>query len=1062
MRLKYIVILILMILLAFTVVQMMKFESSIREGRKVTLYVEDDTKPLITNLSEEEIRDAALKAEYYFMARENYFSQQVTRFEDGEKKSSWEDLFLKGVNLGVAVPGKFPGEFSLTFDKYLEWMKLIGKMNANIIRTYTILPPAFYQAFSYYNFLHSDKPIFLMQGVWAEVPKDEDYFNPGFTREFQKEIIDAVNVIHGRDDLKELPGKASGIYSSDVSRYVVGILLGREWEPKSVFKTNQVNHVRQYKGEFVCMNDGNSMEVWLAGMMDFAVLYETQTYGSQHPVSFVNWLPLDPMYHSTEIIENHKIREYDNDLESIDFSRFHATELFSPGIFAAYHAYPYYPDFIYLQSSYTEVTGSDNRSDPYLGYLKDLKAHTPGMPLVIAEYGLPSSRGNSHVSPYGMNQGGHSEAEQARLSLTLTDDIVKSGCAGAVYFEWIDEWFKQNWLVMDFELPADDRRLWHNMENPEQNFGILALEDKNKKIDGELNDWDQRKPTASNIEIMTDADATYFYLALKIPELDFNRKNLFIALDTYDKEKGDHKLPFTTEKFENGFEFLLEFKSADSAAILVDEPYSVYTDIYNDLIPGYASVQNENGVFIREKMLTNRGRVSLLGVKTDSVAVDRSRLTFGISSNPEKSNADWYFNKDKGILEARIPWHLINVTDPAKRYVLDNKPGTSDIEYAKSDAFNLFIFLTDKKDKLLLKYPENTPFSCTWDEWETPKYSSRLKPVYFTLQDYFRKLNVPVMQDIQGKNQQESFSITDFMYGKKNAVSISFDNAGYSQYSYALPILGKYYLSATFGIDPEMMKDAPGMVRRDDDGTLKRLGLPEVRELAATNEIAFQSSGRGTVTAGAVTSLENKTHTVILTMNGNRGIKFATLPGTIIFYREKPEGGLLKSSFCGIPYTAICAGLPVTSLDSILLDGKDQWTILIYHHIYEQPNEIPQQVNTAINGRLFLPRAEMEKQVRLIRNRNYWIAPEGDVYRYLKEKKAATLITQRFKNMIFLKVNHSLDRAVYDLPLTVEYKTNARTVRIEGSLNDGTYQNRNGSILFNVKPDNEVKIEIIE
>jgi hypothetical protein len=317
--------------------------------------VEDDKKPLITRLSEEEIRNAALQAEYYFMAGPDYFSQQLIRFENGKKQSVWEDFFLKGVNLGVAVPGKFPSDFSVTFEEYLEWMRLIGEMNANVVRTYTILPPSFYQALSYYNFRHFDKPIYLIQGVWAEVPGDEDYFNPGFTREFQKEIMDAVNVIHGRAVLKECRGKASGVYASDVSRYVVAILLGREWEPKSVFKTNQVNHVRQYKGEFVCMNDGNAMEAWLAGIMDFTVLYETQTYKFQHPVSFVNWLPLDPMYHSTEIIENPKIREYDNDLESIDFSRLQITGLFTPGIFAAYHAYPYYPDFVYLQPTYSET-----------------------------------------------------------------------------------------------------------------------------------------------------------------------------------------------------------------------------------------------------------------------------------------------------------------------------------------------------------------------------------------------------------------------------------------------------------------------------------------------------------------------------------------------------------------------------------------------------------------------------------------------------------------------------------------------------------------------------------
>ena len=53
-------------------------------------------------------------------------------------------------------------------------------------------------------------------------------------------------------------------YAEDV--VVAGILLGREWEPGSVFKTNQENRqIRQYRGDFICMNDGNAMEAWLAG-----------------------------------------------------------------------------------------------------------------------------------------------------------------------------------------------------------------------------------------------------------------------------------------------------------------------------------------------------------------------------------------------------------------------------------------------------------------------------------------------------------------------------------------------------------------------------------------------------------------------------------------------------------------------------------------------------------------------------------------------------------------------------------------------------------------------------
>jgi hypothetical protein len=1061
MRLKYIVIFILIALLAFTVVEMMKFESSIRKERKVTLYFEDDQKPLIAALSDEELRNAAVQSEYQFMAKGNYFSRQTRRFIDGEKIFAWEDIFLKGVNLGVAVPGKFPAEFSLSFEDYLEWFRLIGQMNSNVIRTYTILPPVFYQAFAYYNFHHGDRPVYLMQGVWAEVPQDEDYFNPKFTREFQKEIIDALDVIHGKAVLREKPGKASGAYAADVSRYVIAILLGREWEPGSVHKTNMVNKDRQFTGDFICMNDGSPMEAWLAGMLDFTVKYETQQYQCQRPVSFVNWLPLDPMHHSTEIIESARVREYDNDLESVCFSRFHATGLFIPGIFAAYHVYPYYPDFIYIQPSYLATTGN-LPPDPYLAYLEDLKAHNPGMPLVIAEYGLPSSRGNSHYSPYGMHQGGHSEAEQAMLSIELTKDIFRSSCAGAIYFEWIDEWFKHNWLVMDFEQPADDRKLWHNMENPEQNFGILALEDKSKIIDGRLDDWESAVMSGGPLGILTDADATYFYLALQVSGLDLGRQDLYVAIDTYDEDKGDHRLPFTTGTFDNGFEFLVEFRSADSAAILVDEPYSVYTDIYSDFIPGYTSERNDNGHFIRQKMFTNRGRVSLLGSRTDSVIADRSLLEHGLSSGPSTSNADWYYDRERGIIEVRLDWHLLNVTDPAKRFVLDNKPGTPDIEFTKSEAFRLFLFLTGKNGGQVVQFPEDAPYAATWQEWDIPEYTSRLKPLYYSLKEYFGSSEVLSVREDDISDQEESFSITEFKNGRRGAVSISFDNAGYSQYLHAWPILEKYHLSATFGVDVGTIEDAPGLVQREDDGPLKRFGLREARELARDNEIALQVSPSGTFSEGALLMLATRANTKVRSVHLDGSSRSPALAGSVVFMRKSPGTGVIRTTVNGIDFTTINAGMKVEELNRVLDDRDNNWTILVYHHLYDQPNEIPHQVSPSVASGLFLSRAEIEKHIRLVRNEDYWIAPEGDVFRYMKEIQSARIRTERFENMIFLRILQTLDPSVYDYPLTVEYRSGARLIRIQGSEDDGTYENKNGAILFNAKPGNEVTIEIIE
>jgi hypothetical protein len=1061
MRGKYLFILFLLALLVFTVYKMMQFESHIREERQVKLFVEDESKPLLSKLSDEEITEAATNSDYYFIADGDFFRELKTSYREDKQVNTWDGLFLKGVNMGVAVPGKFPAEFSLSFDEYLSWIRMIGEMNANIIRLYTILPPEFYEAFAYYNLHYNDKPVYLMQGVWAEVPESENYYDPDFIHEFEKEIIDVIDVIHGNAVLKEHPGKASGVYSTDVSRNVAAILLGREWEPGSVFKTNKINKIDRYNGDFVSMNNGNAMEAWLAKIMDFTVLYETQLYRFQRPVSFVNWLPLDPMYHNTEIIENSRVREYDNDLEAIDFIKFQTTDLFQPGIFAAYHAYPYYPDFIYLQDSYSKPAGIDSVKGAYYNYLVDLKQHNQGMPLVIAEYGLPSSRGNSHVEPSGFNQGGHSEAEQAELSLQLTRDIIGANCAGAIYFEWIDEWFKHNWLVMDFEQPEDDRKLWHNMENPEQNFGILALENKIKTIDGSLNDWKDISFSGQKTDLAFNADASYFYLASVLPGFDPENQNLYIAIDTYDREKGDHKLPFSDKVFPNGFEFLVSLNSYDSAFILVDEPYSVFTDIYNNYVPVYASKENVNGDFIHELMLTNRSRTSLTGEKTDSVMVDRGRLLFGKSSDPRYSNADWYYDRGSHIMELRLDWALLNVSSPAKRFVLDDKAGTGAIEYIATDAFKIVVFITDKQDHVIEQFPADEPLSYIWEGWDTPAYTARLKPVYFTLRDYFKDLTIN-QQDRKLPSDNESFRITGFFENKEGAISISFDNASYSQYEYGLPVLNKYGMSAGFGVIPGLLENSPRVTDLQDDARMKRLSIREVKEMAIDHEIALQALPGEKPDDSQFFLLGEKSESKIYTLHSDVVHGQGARPHSPVFIRKISPRDLSNESFDGVNYTLSGVSFSQQELDHLLADQKGKWTLFVYHHLYDNPAEIPHMQGELEASRLFTQISDYEQQLRLYRNSNYWIASESDIFRYLKEKMESSVVTEKYQNMIFLKVINRLDADKFDMPLTIEFKSAARFIRVEGSETDGIYSGKNGSYLFNVMPNREIVIEIIE
>jgi len=1044
MKLKLLVIISLIALLVFTIYKMMLHEDSIRQDHIIVKYREDASRPLFARASLDELQEASDNATYYFRTGQTYF--QKAHIED-QKLVDFDDFFLKGVNLGVAVPGKFPAEFSLAFDEYLQWFEQIGKMNANIVRTYTILPPEFYKALSYYNLYHADCPVFLLQGVWAKVPKDEDYYNKDYTRDFKHEIMDVIDVVHGNAVLPEKPGKAHGIYATDVSKYIAGYLLGREWEPRGVFKTIRKYKQDHYYGVFVQVHNANAMEVWLAKMLDFSATYETQTYQWQHPLSFVNWLPLDPMYHNTEFIEKKTVREYDNDLNSIDFTKFHTTNLLHTGIYAAYHAYPYYPDFIYLKEEYKRAINDKGRKDNYFGYLDDLKKHCKGIPLVIAEYGLPTSRGISHFTPSGFNQGGHSEEAQAKLSKVLTEDIVQTNCAGAIYFEWADEWFKHNWLVMDFEQPFENRKLWHNMENPEQNFGIMALEDRRKSIDGKLNDWNELDTLSQNIQMQNFADATYFYIAAHMPGFDFKKNNLYIAIDTYDKEKGDHKLPFTDKVFDNGFEFLVELNNPDKARILVDEPYSVFTDIYNDYIPVYTSKYNDNGKFIDELMLVNRGRETLTGEKTDSIINNRSILQFGNSTIPSTSNADWFYNSKTHNLELRLDWHLINVSDPSQRYVLDDTKGTREIEYSQTEGLNIYMFVTDKKNKLIKQYPEGEPQFFSWDIWDNPVYTQRTKPLYDTLQFYFSQ-NLTIAKDSMFQNAEE-FEITDFYMDKAAAVSISFDEQSYSQYLFAYPELKKYGLTATFSIIPQW-DEKKHFTEMYNGLSVSRMGKNEWQILKNSGfEIVALCKDKPDWDL-----LSNK-YMQMETLHTQNKIK-SKIPGRYIFVRNN------ASNTCnGIEYQYVSSAVSEKELWQTLQQSKGKWSIINFKNIYKDSLSV-QKLDSLTLVENFVQLEKFKRQIRLIRNTDYWIDTEQNIFKYLFEKQKSKLQIKKFGNITFLQLASELNPIVYNLPLSIRYTTSAKIIGVSGSQSDGIYNNRTGSIIINVIPDKEVRIEKIK
>jgi hypothetical protein len=719
-------------------------------------------------------------------------------FEVPNGRGGWAPLWIKAVNLGAALPGKHPSEFPADDGTYEQWIELAARMNANAIRVYTIHPPHFYRALARWNAAHAENPLWLIQGVWTELPpgrKQERYDDPTWSAEFVAEMQRVADLVHGSAVIRRRPGHASGFYTSDVSRWTLAYIIGREWEPYSVIEyANAHRDQTSFHGTYLSVERGNAVDAWLTRACDSMVAYEMNRYNQQRPIAYTNWPTLDPLLHPTEstLAEEDSIRrarhevvpeapkEYDNDAIGLDAALVRPTPLFGAGFFASFHAYPYYPDFIALDPGYRKAQSPDGPSS-YYGYLRELVDHYGSMPVVISEYGVPSSRGVAHLQPEGWNHGGHSEQEQAAINARLTRDIYASGAAGAGLFSLIDEWFKKNWLVMDFENPLERNRLWLNPLDAEQNYGVIAMRpgrrDSAIVIDGKADDWRGRAPwyRASAMDSMLQpalrleslrvaSDEAYVYLRLDVGAIDWKRAHYLIGIDTHAPSLGDVVLPFTRSRTPVGLEFVLDLHGPEGSHLLVDHPYNLYRDepiagshplaveqVYNR---PFRSLANSAGRYDSILVITNRRRIGRDGTIYAAQGVDRTRLLFARQS--ETSLADWYADSLTGIIEIRIPWGMLNVVDPSSRLVLRGSI-SGEVGGIATDGFRFLVESYDPSQPTHSgdRMPKGAtpgkfamPPTWTWPSWEEPRWYADIKAQFETMRRTFADIpNAPARLD---------------------------------------------------------------------------------------------------------------------------------------------------------------------------------------------------------------------------------------------------------------------------------------------------------------------------
>ena len=479
---------------------------------------------------------------YVDSGRDNHVNTFV-RTENKEilikDKDKWKPFEVRGMDMGSGIPGEWSTDYAITKETYLHWFQLIQEAGANTLRVYSVQNPSFYKAFYEYNSQH-EEPLYLLQGIWVN-----DYIQnsrvDAYAGSFAGKLLDnclvTVDVIHGkRLIINNDADTSTGLYLHDVSKWVLGYIIGNGWEDTTVAYTDEkYPDMEPYKGTYLTASkDASAFESLLAKTGDRMLHYESTRYDEQRLISFSSGNATDPFDYPKEIAE------YFRKCARIDAEHITATDKFISGQFASYSASPYDQDYFSCMEyttwnslsdkkiDFSDCITPDGKRNTYRAYLRLLNEHHT-MPVLAVEFGAATGRGEIQENPVtSKGLGYYSEKEQGKILVDCYEDIMAAGLSGGCVYSWQDEWFKHTWNTM-YAVDLSRNIYWEDAQTNDQHFGLLAFDCGEKEsacyVDGDTSEWTDKDMViqyedGSFISVKYDASDVYLYLHKKDFDLE--------------------------------------------------------------------------------------------------------------------------------------------------------------------------------------------------------------------------------------------------------------------------------------------------------------------------------------------------------------------------------------------------------------------------------------------------------------------------------------------------------------------------------------------------------------
>ncbi len=660
-----------------------------------------------------------------------------------DQGDGFREFEIRGVDLSTGIPGHFPTDYAIDKETFLQWFAQIQEMGANTIRVYMLQGTAFYEAFYEYN-RDNPNPLYLIHGVWIEDYAQDSHmsvFDDGYLPNFRDDVRAVIDAVHGNRPLRLGSVSGTGGYVRDVSPWVIGYILGTGWVPETVVYTDLEETDRSsYQGEYLSTAEGATpFESMLAQVGDEALRYETERYGKQRLISFESAPSTDPFDYSTDIESHFEM------YASFDVEHVVKSERVVSGLFAAYQVYPYYLEFMrYLDGGSSSDAGADNF---FFDYVKRLNDHHD-LPVVISEYGMPSSRGMMQLdTSTGRNMGGLNERQQGEYIARSYQDVVDAGSAGSLLFSWQDEWHRRSWNTMA-NVDLLKTPFWSDAQTGGQSFGLLAFDPGEERsvsyVDGDDEEWTEADVIgeADGTTLSMKYDEKYVYLMARGDAVGEDTP-LYLPIDTT-QNSGSTACDDPAVSFDRAADFLVVIDGEDESRVLVQERYDALRATFLRQTTGedpYVDAPDRDTATFNPIKLVLQTLTSYAFMDEESPEDERfednlsfyqtyetGRLVHG-DANPAHEDfdslADFCFGD--GFVEVKIPWQMLNFSNPSDMQIHDDYYEHYGVENARIDRMYVGVGTGNATIPL---------FERTLQGWgENVTYHERLKEGYYIVQD---------------------------------------------------------------------------------------------------------------------------------------------------------------------------------------------------------------------------------------------------------------------------------------------------------------------------------------